>query len=134
MAAPLCRLARSVCAKRELKYSRLVVFLSSSRHVGSRNANTDRRRRVDDETDKNGILTCATVVAAGIGYGLYKWMDEPSGGLGLAESIVPAIHAAAKTSLPTHVSENRDRYNFIADVVEISAPSVVYIEIKDQKR
>ena len=47
---------------------------------------------------------------------------------------MPSIYAASKMSFPADVSQNRERYNFIADVVEISAPSVVYIEIKDQKR
>lgn len=44
----------------------------------------------------------------------------------------PVIHAVSLP--PSNGNQNRDRYNFIADVVEISAPSVVYIEIKDNRR
>ncbi|KAK2577058.1 hypothetical protein KPH14_005873 [Odynerus spinipes] len=45
---------------------------------------------------------------------------------------MPIVRAA--TVVPPGGSDHRSRYNFIADVVEISAPSVVYIEIKDEKR
>ena len=41
------------------------------------------------------------------------------------------IHAA--TLISKGSSDKRKQYNFIADVVEMSAPSVVYIEIKDKK-
>lgn len=43
-------------------------------------------------------------------------------------SIVPSVEAAI------NLSGRRGQFNFISDVVEQSAPSVVYIEIKDMKR
>ncbi|CAH0547927.1 unnamed protein product [Brassicogethes aeneus] len=48
-------------------------------------------------------------------------------------NFVPQISAAAPF-LGSVLSGRRKQFNFIADVVETSAPSVVYIEIKDSRR
>lgn len=45
---------------------------------------------------------------------------------------VPFPSVTAATALSK--KGNRDKYNFIAEVVEVSAPAVVYIEIKDTRR
>lgn len=42
---------------------------------------------------------------------------------------LPSVAAAT----PLSKKGNRDKYNFIAEVVEVSAPAVVYIEIKDTR-
>lgn len=44
--------------------------------------------------------------------------------------VLPIAHAATVKSL----QGRRAQFNFISDVVEVSAPSVVYIEIQDTKR
>lgn len=78
------------------------------------------------------FLTCTALISAvGLGYVLYKWKDDIRQRIEtLAVPNCPVIHAI---SLPPSHGQNRDKYNFIADVVEISAPSVVYIEIKDNR-
>lgn len=43
---------------------------------------------------------------------------------------LPVVEAATAKVL----RNRREQYNFISDVVEVSAPSVVYIEIQDTKR
>ncbi|XP_063702843.1 serine protease HTRA2, mitochondrial [Culicoides brevitarsis] len=45
---------------------------------------------------------------------------------------MPKVYAATKFSKT--LTGHREKFNFIADVVDISAPTVVYIEIKDAKR
>lgn len=47
----------------------------------------------------------------------------------LDDGAIPSV--AAATALTK--KGNRDKYNFISDVVELSAPAVVYIEIKDTR-
>ncbi|KAF7273520.1 hypothetical protein GWI33_013763, partial [Rhynchophorus ferrugineus] len=51
-------------------------------------------------------------------------------------NILPQVNAAElfKTKPPDQLTGRRAQYNFIADVVEKSAPCVVYIEIKDNRR
>lgn len=50
-------------------------------------------------------------------------------------SLFPVLHAATPTTNADLSKKRlRQQHNFIADVVEVSAPSVVYIEIKDLRR
>lgn len=48
----------------------------------------------------------------------------------LSFSLLPLAHAATAKVL----KGRREQFNFISDVVQVSAPSVVYIEIQDTKR
>ncbi|XP_072386309.1 serine protease HTRA2, mitochondrial-like [Diabrotica undecimpunctata] len=48
-------------------------------------------------------------------------------------SCIPVVNAATVFGT-TPLAGRRKQYNFIADVVETSAPAVVYIEIKDSRR
>ncbi|XP_044010973.1 serine protease HTRA2, mitochondrial isoform X2 [Aphidius gifuensis] len=73
-----------------------------------------------------------TFCSFGIGYVIYKYKNNIINYIDDKIILIPVVEAAKL--ITTNVSENRERYNFIADVVEISAPSVVYIEIKDHKR
>ncbi|CAK1594247.1 unnamed protein product [Parnassius mnemosyne] len=69
------------------------------------------------EKDRNYTLRGMLVVAAGvIGYVSFK------------EKL------SAATIINDSLQGRREKYNFIADVVAVSAPSVVYIEIKDGRR
>ncbi|EZA62774.1 Serine protease HTRA2, mitochondrial [Ooceraea biroi] len=83
--------------------------------------------------ERTRFLTCTALLSGGLGYALYNWKDDirrKIGNLGIPNYAV--THALSPPS--SNNRQNRDKYNFIADVVEISAPSVVYIEIKDNIR
>lgn len=85
-----------------------------------------------EEKRAENLLTY-TLLASGLGYAVYKWKDDIWEEIKrLSVPNYPVVHAVSLP--PSGNDKNRDRYNFIADVVEISAPSVVYIEVKDTKR
>lgn len=88
-------------------------------------------RRVLDKRSKVFLTCTALFSAVGLGYILYKWKDDIRR---IETPAVPNRPVIRAVSLPpSDNNQNRDKYNFIADVVEISAPSVVYIEIKDNR-
>lgn len=64
----------------------------------------------------NAFRSIFAVTLGVIGYGSFKEKVE------------------ASTSENVSLKGRREKYNFIADVVAVSAPSVVYIEIKDGRR
>lgn len=132
MASPLSRLPRTFLAKDGSKLSQFASIVLAERHQpGIRVLHSHRHqgRRTFDNGPRQFITCTALISALGLGYVLYNWKDNIRRRI---ESLVvpnsPVIHAVSMSN------NNRDKYNFIADVVEISAPSVVYIEIKDPVR
>ncbi|XP_076240591.1 HTRA2-related serine protease [Calliopsis andreniformis] len=132
MAASLTRIPWRILKRNQFEYKQLVAFSCTDRFLQCKHFSTQQKKsNISDQTIKS-ILTY-TVFVSGVGYALYKWKDDFHiyQFCSLA-SIIPTIHAKSITTVD--INHNRDKYNFIADVVEISAPSVVYIEIKDNKR
>lgn len=122
-------------AKNSVIYPRFFVLVSANQRF---NGQIIKHHYHDNSTRKlprkNNLTYLLTVGGAlGLGYTLYKWKEQITGQL-FNNSVFNIMTIYAKTSKPIDISQNRDRYNFIADVVAICAPSVVYIEIKDAKR
>lgn len=61
----------------------------------------------------------------------FKYLQEKSKEKGEfpLKYFIPSIAAA----IPTIRESNRSKFNFLADIVDMAAPSVVYIEIKDKR-
>lgn len=95
-------------------YNLKPIFNSNSRCLSRVIPNSDSRNSFQD--NRNSYF-CVVAVAAGIiGY------------VSLKEKLFAA------TAIVNDLKGRREKYNFIADVVAVSAPSVVYIEIKDGRR
>ncbi|CAD6232209.1 GSCOCG00001800001-RA-CDS [Cotesia congregata] len=88
---------------------------------------------------KFNLTYAVSVGLFGLAYGIYKCSDSDSDSVKNAKKsfdkyynlLVPKVFAKSDSS---NIGDNRSKYNFIADVVQTSLPSVVYIEIKDQTR
>lgn len=132
MAASLLHTARNVAKKRQLSFAQSAVFIHSGHFNTLGNFSLHDHKNRSREKSFHRFITYATLFTSGICYSLYNSEDEERNILHSIKNVVfPTVAAKSATS---DVSNNRDRYNFIADVVEKTAPSVVYIEIKDQKR
>ena len=78
-----------------------------------------------NENYKKYGLTTILLATSGIGLlGFYEWKRK--------FSLLPTIEAATKVS-SNDLKGRREKFNFIADVVEVVSPSVVYIEITDTR-
>lgn len=136
MAFPLSRLPLTFLARDSSKLSRFATIVLAERHktrIRVFHSHQHQGRRVLDNRSREFLTCTALISAVGLGYVLYNWKDVIWRRIeNLAVPNCPVIHAVSLP--PSNGNQNRDRYNFIADVVEISAPSVVYIEIKDNRR
>lgn len=130
MAASWTCLPWRILKRNQLEYKQLLVFSCTNRFSQCKQFSAQQKQAKPSDQLVRNFLTY-TFLFSGVGYILYKWKND----LNLFDSIknfIPTIHAKSITT--EDINHNRDKYNFIADVVEISAPSVVYIEIKDNKR
>lgn len=83
----------------------------------------------ETQQSKGRLKWLATVLSVGFGSFLgYKYMTR-----NLSVSL-PSLAAAVPTADHKKIQGHREKYNFIADVVDVAAPALVYIEIKDSRR
>ncbi|XP_070154878.1 serine protease HTRA2, mitochondrial isoform X1 [Polyergus mexicanus] len=136
MAVPLSRLPLTFLARDSSKLSRFATIVLAERYnarIRVFHSHQHQGRRLNDSRSREFLTCTALISAVGLGYVLYNWKDDIWRRIeNLAVPNCPVIHAVSLP--PSNGNQNRDRYNFIADVVEITAPSVVYIEIKDDRR
>ncbi|XP_037946869.1 serine protease HTRA2, mitochondrial-like [Teleopsis dalmanni] len=96
--------------------------LNLLRHVVAQSRNQNNNKHKEEQKHRTRIFfryIKPVIFSTFCAYALYIYRDD----------ILPTISAKSFTSL----SGRRKQYNFIADVVDVCASSVVYIEIKDKR-
>jgi hypothetical protein len=130
MSARMLKAVQNISIKKRLPLRQLSMFLYSYSSCGFRYYNFCEYRSQIREKLLHRFLTYTTFFVSGILYTIKHLEDEKNFASDIKNVIVPTMYAA---SISDNV-DNRNKHNFIADVVEISAPSVVYIELKDLKK
>lgn len=126
MATLLIKAAQSILNKRRLPSSQILALVYPERFYGLQYLTLHKHKKENHKKSYYKFITCATFFTSSICWAFYNLDEERKKFLySFKEIVFPSVFAR---------DNNRNKYNFIADVVEVSAPSVVYIEIKDQRR
>ncbi|XP_058808013.1 serine protease HTRA2, mitochondrial [Phymastichus coffea] len=131
MATPLLKTARNPSVRLPFLRLTVIVFSRNFRQSRYSNSHSHEYKYKNQPRSFHRFLTYAALFTSGACFASYKLEEKKPVYPTLRDVIFPSVYAK---SAPTEVYNKRTKYNFIADVVEISAPAVVYIEIKDQKR
>lgn len=121
----------------ETKFTPNFVRLLSNQGADSC-SNSPAHQKNDDATNRDGkrnyikpvILSGVALLTSFLAYKYYTTKD--SGTNPLQHLLGPSVKAAIPAANEIF-SSNRKRFNFFADLVEVAAPAVVYIEIKDKR-
>uniref|UniRef100_A0A8C9V2I2 Serine protease HTRA2, mitochondrial n=1 Tax=Scleropages formosus TaxID=113540 RepID=A0A8C9V2I2_SCLFO len=117
--------SRNICSETRVVSQRTLTFFSAHQDASH---GADRRSGWGRGSSRTRLLR--TAVALGLGFGgaafLKSCWDEEAGRV---FELFPGFFPTAECAAPFKPDSPRYRYNFIADVVEKSAPAVVYIEI-----
>ncbi|XP_043493780.1 serine protease HTRA2, mitochondrial [Polistes fuscatus] len=130
MTVLLSRVSFNILKKEYLSHVRPAIFLNADQLNQVRSNHLCRQEnRINTRSGKH--LLTYTLVISGISYFLYKKRNDLYERFRDLNIGMPTVRSA--TIIPNLV-DYRERYNFIADVVAVSAPSVVYIEISNDKK
>lgn len=127
----MIRFSSEVVKNIKVCYVNKIKFLNCRALSISNNNNSfdsNSKHQHDGKKDHN-ILKVLSGLGVGIALG-FMYRNREQLNLSSDRRLVPNVFAATKKSL----AGRRDQFNFIADVVEVSAPAVVYIEIKDTRK